>query len=54
MMERIRAALGLRSAYEPLDDGSGDEWTRRRNHGRFSLFNYGTFLLVGMSMLWAW
>jgi len=55
-MERIRNALKRRSsqAYEPLDNGSSDELQERTRKQRFSWLEYSIFLLLGISMLWAW
>ncbi len=57
-MERIRNAIKQwRSslAYEPLDDGTETPENRQRKHTqRFSWMEYAIFLLLGISMLWAW
>ena len=54
-MERIRNALKQRRspAYEPLDDDSDSNEPRARKP-RFSWLEYSIFLLLGVSMLWAW
>lgn len=57
-MERMRSALKQWSsspAYEPLDDGTDTAENQHRKHTqRFSWLEYGIFLLLGISMLWAW
>lgn len=56
-MERVRNALTPRRqspAYKPLDDGSGNDPRRDGRKGRFSWLEYSIFLLLGISMLWAW
>ena len=54
-MERIQRLFRPRPAYEPLDDGSGHENGRQRgDKGRFAWLEYSIFLLLGVSMLWAW
>lgn len=57
-MDRIRNALKQwRSSptYEPLDDGSDSSENHQRKHTqRFSWLEYAIFLLLGISMLWAW
>ena len=39
-------------AYEPVDHDEDPSILRRKP--RFSRFEYGVFLLLGVSMLWAW
>lgn len=39
-------------AYEPVDPDEDPSILRRKP--RFSRFEYGVFLLLGVSMLWAW
>lgn len=57
-MDRVRNALKQwRSSptYEPLDDGSDTPENHQRQHTqRFSWLEYAIFLLLGISMLWAW
>lgn len=55
-MERIRNTLKQwRSpAYEPLDDDSDSNDPRGMRKLRFSWLEYSIFLLLGVSMLWAW
>ncbi len=57
-MDRIRNALKQwRSSpiYEPLDDGSDTPENHQRKYTqRFSWLEYTIFLLIGISMLWAW
>lgn len=55
-MERIRNALKQRRspAYEPLGDDSDGNEPRRARKPRFSWLEYSIFLLLGVSMLWAW
>ena len=55
-MERIRNALKQRHspAYEPLDDDSDSNVPQRARKPRFSWLEYSIFLLLGISMLWAW
>ena len=55
-MERFREAIKQRRSspsYEPLDDGTDGE-QHSKNGTRFSWLEYGIFLLLGISMLWAW
>ncbi len=55
-MERIRNAIRQRRSspsYQALDDGDNDERHRQENL-RFSWLEYSIFLLLGISMLWAW
>lgn len=56
MMDRIRNALKQRRspAYEPLDDDSDSNEPQRARKPRFSWLEYSIFLLLGVSMLWAW
>ncbi|KAK3177131.1 hypothetical protein OEA41_008459 [Lepraria neglecta] len=57
-MDRLRKALNQQPsspAYEPLDnDPDGDTTHRKAPHHRFSWLEYSIFLLLGISMLWAW
>ncbi|KAL9071958.1 MAG: hypothetical protein Q9161_003890 [Pseudevernia consocians] len=55
-MERIRNALKQRRspAYEPLNDDSDSNEPQRVRKPRFSWLEYSIFLLLGVSMLWAW
>jgi hypothetical protein len=60
-MERVSRALRWRpqptQAYEPLDNASttsGDGLLEDRPKKPFSWLEYGIFLLLGVSMLWAW
>ena len=62
-MERIRNALrwrpGASAAYEPLNEDadaeSSDTESTVKPHGTsFSWLDYATFIVVGVSMLWAW
>ena len=55
-MERIRNALKQRHspAYEPLNDDSDSNGPQRARKPRFSWLEYSIFLLLGVSMLWAW
>lgn len=55
-MERIRNALNQwhSPAYEPLDDDSDSNDPRGARRPRFSWLEYSIFLLLGVSMLWAW
>ena len=55
-MERIRNAIKQRRspAYEPLDDDSDSNEPRGMRKPRFSWLEYSIFLLLGISMLWAW
>lgn len=54
-MERARKALRRRASlvYEPLDDGAGGGQAHPHKQ-RFSWLEYFIFLLLGVSMLWAW
>lgn len=57
-MERIRNALRQRLSspiYEAIDDDPDNESTHQRAPKlRFSWLEYSIFLLLGISMLWAW
>ena len=55
-MERIRNALRRRQqpSYEPLDGGFDSQTIENLHKSRFSWFEYFIFLLLGISMLWAW
>ena len=55
-MERIRDALKRRQqpSYEPLDGGSDSQLIESPHKPRFSWLEYSIFLLLGVSMLWAW
>ena len=56
-MERLRNILKKRRSsaiYEPLNNGSGSLPSRAPVKERFSWPEYGIFLLLGISMLWAW
>ncbi|KAI4171085.1 MAG: hypothetical protein LQ343_004497 [Gyalolechia ehrenbergii] len=58
-MDRIRNALNGRRnsspSYAPLGDGQdGDANTAKAPNPAFSWLEYGIFLLLGVSMLWAW
>ena len=55
-MDRVRRALSWRPenppAYESLDDDP--DGPKRAHKTRFSWLDYSIFLLLGVSMLWAW
>ncbi|KAL2047369.1 hypothetical protein N7G274_001390 [Stereocaulon virgatum] len=56
-MDRLRKALNQQPspAYEPLDDDpDGDSTHRKAPRHHFSWLEYSIFLLLGISMLWAW
>ena len=55
-MERIRDALKRRqqASYEPLNGGSESQLIDGHHKSRFSWLEYSIFLLLGISMLWAW
>lgn len=55
-MERIRDALKRRQQplYKPLDGGSDSQLLENPRKPRFSWLAYSVFLLLGISMLWAW
>ena len=55
-MERIRNALQRRQqpSYEPLDGASDSQIIENPHKSRFSWLEYSIFLLLGISMLWAW
>ena len=56
-MDRLRKALKQRRsspAYEPLDDDADNNHVQGPHKQRFSRFEYSIFLLLGISMLWAW
>ncbi|CAK4032443.1 Nucleoside transporter FUN26 [Lecanosticta acicola] len=55
-MERIREFLRREQEYEPIengDDGEPSPTATRKPRG-FNYVEYGIFLLLGISMLWAW
>ena len=56
IMERIRNAIEQRRspAYQPLDDDADSNEPRGMRKPRFSWLEYSIFLLLGVSMLWAW
>lgn len=56
-MERLRKLWNGEQPYEPLENGSveGDEQTQDTGKKpTFSYVEYSIFLLLGISMLWAW
>lgn len=58
-MERIRKLLRNEQEYDPIEngethtDGGHTSTAARKAHG-FNYVEYGIFLLLGVSMLWAW
>jgi equilibrative nucleoside transporter 1/2/3 len=56
-MERIRKLWNGEQPYEPIEDGSTEGDGQEPNNSKipaFSYINYSIFLLLGVSMLWAW
>ena len=55
-MDRLRKLWHGEQTYEPLDDGSAEADGRQLSNKRqtFSYVEYSIFLLLGVSMLWAW
>ncbi|KAK6390314.1 hypothetical protein LTR65_005689 [Meristemomyces frigidus] len=56
-MDRIRKLWHSEQQYEPLEDGAAEEDHHSQNSARkpaFSYIEYSIFLLLGVSMLWAW
>lgn len=56
-MERIRKLWQEEQPYEPIEGGSDEEEREReelRKSGDFSWIEYFVFVLLGVSMLWAW
>ncbi|GAB7349763.1 hypothetical protein MBLNU459_g0490t1 [Dothideomycetes sp. NU459] len=56
-MERVRKFWQQEQPYEPIEGGSVEEEREReelRKSGGFSWIEYFIFLLLGVSMLWAW
>lgn len=56
-MDRIRKALKKQRSsptYEPLDDGSNAQAAQTARGGQLSWLEYSIFLVLGISMLWAW
>ena len=56
-MERIRKLWNGEQPYEPIEDGSIEGDGQEPNNLKipaFSYINYSIFLLLGVSMLWAW
>ena len=56
-MDRLRKLWNREQPYEPIEDGSGEEDGQDQNSGQkptFSYIEYSIFLLLGVSMLWAW
>ncbi|KAK3058843.1 hypothetical protein LTR09_000408 [Extremus antarcticus] len=56
-MDRLRKLWSSEQPYEPISDDSADD--DREQHGftkehEFSYIEYSIFLLLGVSMLWAW
>ncbi|KAI9800033.1 MAG: hypothetical protein M1833_003562 [Piccolia ochrophora] len=59
LMDRLRRFMRPRhgQAYEPLNGGAGtadDEGSDSREEPPFSSLEYSVFLLLGVTMLWAW
>lgn len=57
IMERLQRWFGRRPSYEPLlrEENEQDEPTSTEHtQSAFSWLDYCIFLLVGVSMLWAW
>jgi equilibrative nucleoside transporter 1/2/3 len=56
-MDRLRKLWNSEQPYEPIEDGSteGDDQEQHTSKPpTFSYINYSIFLLLGISMLWAW
>ena len=62
-MDRIRKIFKTKPAYEPIQNGAGDdesETYRGSDDGLtvddnpFAWIEYSIFLLLGIAMLWAW
>ena len=61
-MDRLRRVFYSRqvseAAYEPIEsegvDSSDSSTTQDVTPKKFSWVEYGTFVLLGVSMLWAW
>jgi solute carrier family 29 (equilibrative nucleoside transporter), member 1/2/3 len=57
-MDRLRKLFKREQQYEPLEDGTaesnGDISLQVKRKPGFSYVEYGIFLLLGISMLWAW
>lgn len=55
-MERLRKLWNGEQPYEPIEDGSaeGDGHDQPNKPPTFSYIDYSIFLLLGISMLWAW
>lgn len=55
-MDRIRRTLKRRdsASYEPLHDEVEDDHERASSKRPFSRLEYSIFLVMGISMLWAW
>lgn len=56
-MERIRAWFNSREEYQPIGNTSPDDGEARpveTPDSTFSWFEYSIFVLLGVSMLWAW
>jgi len=56
-MDRLRNAIRPRQSYEPLEGGSIDqngEVIEEPEGPKLSWIEYYIFLLLGVSMLWAW
>ena len=56
-MDRIRKLWNGEQPYEPISDGSTESDGQEQSDIKtppFSILNYSIFLLLGVSMLWAW
>lgn len=55
-MDKLRSVVKRRSSYEVLRDDTNevDTYTSDQVTRRFSWVEYSVFLLLGISMLWAW
>jgi len=58
VMDRLRKLWRVEQTYAPVEDGTAEEGTEDARappkKGGFSYIEYSIFLLLGVSMLWAW
>lgn len=57
MTERIRKIFQRTPSYQPLledEEGRDGQHNIERDGSEFSWIDYSIFLLIGVSMLWAW
>lgn len=53
-MDYLKKLWRQEQSYEPIEDGEPERDGRTQRRSGFSYTEYGIFLLLGVSMLWAW